>query len=214
MKKGYNPKIFSQKRKQKYPRNKFFSFTNANRYKKNFNYKDFRNSNSIHSSFKKCTFFGTIFKKSKLKYCSFNGSVFTGITFKSCNFNGSRFLDVIFDTCIFEDCKFQKCNFKNAKFINTYYKNSSFKNSSGLPLDLSKFEIKKLDTVDDAVMNDLKKKYINTNVEFLVNRIDISRLLAICDQDELENTLDVLKENKNIKNVTISHVLYKLDRNI
>lgn len=174
-----------------------------NRNDKNFNYKDFRNS--IHSSFKRCIFFGTLFKKSKLEYCSFSGAVFTGITFTNCNFKGSRFLGAIFENCIF-----QKCNFKETKFINTYIKNSSFKESSGLCLDLVKYDINELNTIDDKIMNNLKEKYKNTNVEFLVNKIDISRLLAVFELDRLENVLDGLKENEKIKIVTFSHVLSKI----
>lgn len=210
MEKGYDSKIFVKKRKQKYPRNIFFSYSDVNRDNKNFNYKDFRNSNSIHSSFKRCIFFGTLFKKAKLKYCSFSGAVFTGITFTNCNFKGSRFLGAIFDNCIFKNCIFQKCNFKNAKFINTYIKNSSFKETSGLCLDLVKHDINELNIVDDKIMNNLKEKYKNTNVEFLVNKIDISRLLAVFELDRLENVLDDLKENEKIKIVTFSHVLSKI----
>ena len=143
--------------------------------------------------------FGTLFKKAKFKYCSFSGAVFTGITFTNCNFKGSRFLGAIFDNCIFENCIFQKCNFKNTKFINTYIKNSRFKETSGLYLDLVKYDINELNIIDDKIINNLNKKYKNTNVEFLVNKIDISRLLAIFELDRLENVLDDLKENERIK---------------
>ena len=210
LEKGYDSKIFVKKRKQKYPRNKFFSYSCVNRDYKNFNYKDFRNSNSIHSSFKNCVFFGTLFKKAKLKYCSFREAVFTGITFTNCNFKGSCFLDAIFDNCIFENCIFQKCNFKNTKFINTYIKNSNFKETSGLCLDLVKYDINELNIIDDKIMNNLKRKYKNTNVEFLVNKIDINRLLTIYELYRLENVLDDLKKNEKIKIVTFSHVLYKI----
>lgn len=210
LEKGYDSKIFVKKSKQKYPRNKFFSYSGVNRDDKNFNYKDFRNSNSIHSSFKRCIFFGTLFKKAKFKYCSFSGVVFTGITFTNCNFKGSRFLGAIFDNCIFENCIFQKCNFKNTKFINTYIKNSRFKETSGLYLDLVKYDINELNIIDDKIINNLNKKYKNTNVEFLVNKIDINRLLAIFELDRLENVLDDLKENERIKIVTFSHVLSKI----
>lgn len=210
LEKGYDSKIFIKKRKQKYPRNKYFSYAGVNNDDKNFNYKDFRNSNSRHSSFKRCTFFGTLFKKAKLKYCSFSGAVFTGITFTNCNFRGSHFLYAIFDNCIFDNCNFQKCNFKKAKFINTYIKNSSFKETIGLCLDLAKYDIDKLSIVDDSIMNNLKKKYTKTNVEFLVNKIDISRLLVVFELDRLEKVLDDLKDNGRIKIVTFSHVLSKI----
>lgn len=210
LEKGYDSKLFVKKRKQKYPRNKFFSYVGVNRDDKNFNYKDFRNSNSIHSSFKRCKFFGTLFKKAKLKYCSFSGAVFTGITFTNCNFKGSSFLGAIFDNCIFENCIFQKCNFKDTKFINTYIKNSSFKETSGLCIDLVKYDINELNTIDDKIMNNMKEKYKNTNIQFLVNKIDISRLLAVFELDRLENVLDGLKENEKIKIVTFSHVLSKI----
>ena len=210
LEKGYDSKIFVKKRKQKYPRNKFFSYSGVNRDDRNFNYKDFRNSNSIHSSFKRCTFFGSLFKKSNLKFCSFNGAVFAGITFRNCNFKGSCFLGAIFDNCIFDNCIFDKCNFKNTKFINTYIKNTSFKETYELNLDLVDYNINKLNIVDDILMNRLKKKYTNTNVEFLVNKIDISRLLLAFELDRLEDTLDALKENDNIKTVTFSHVFSKM----
>mgnify|MGYP000185933290 FL=1 len=210
MEKNYDSKIFSKKGKQKYPRNKFFSYLGVNRDDKNFNYKDFRNSNSIHSSFKRCKFFGTLFKKSKLKFCSFSGVVFTGITFKNCNFKGSRFLGAVFDNCIFEDCNFQKCKFKNAQFIDTYIKNSNFKEVSDLCLDLEKYDISKLNIVDDILINKLKSKYINTNVHGLVNKVDISRLLVFLEIDRVETMFDELKENENIKIVAFSHVLAKI----
>ena len=210
LEKGYDSKIFVKKRKQKYPRNKFFSYSGVNRDDKNFNYKDFRNSNSIHSSFKRCKFFGTLFKKSKLKYCSFSGAVFTGITFTNCNFKGSRFLGTVFDNCIFKNCIFEKCKFRNAKFINTYIKNSSLKRVFGLRSNFVKDDINKLNIIDNVLMNNLKKKYANTNVKFLINKLDISRLLAVFELDRLEKTLDILKENKNIKIITFSHVLAKI----
>lgn len=203
-------KYFSKKKKQKYSRNKFFSYSGMNRDDKNFNYKDFRDSNSIHSSFKRCKFFGTLFEKSKLKFCSFSGAVFTGITFKNCNFKGSRFQGAIFDNCIFENCIFQKCKFKDAQFINTLIKNSSFKGTSGLCLDLEKFDISKLNIVDDTLINNLKSKYINTNVHGLVNKVDISRLLVFLEIDRVEKILDELKENEKIRIVTFSHVLAKI----
>lgn len=210
LEKGYDSKIFAKKRKQKYPRNKFFSYSGVSRDDKNFSYKDFRNSDSIHSSFKRCKFFGTLFKKSKLKYCSFGGAIFTGITFTNCNFKGSRFLGAVFDNCFFEHCIFQKCNFKNAQFINTYVKSSSFKEASGLKLDLIKYDISELNIVDDKVLEDLRSKYINTNVENVINKIDISRLLTVFERDRLENTLDALKENDKIDTVVFSHVLAKI----
>ena len=99
---------------------------------------------------------------------------------------------------------------KNTKFINTYIKNSGFIETSGLCLDLVKYDINKLNIIDDKIMNNLKEKYKNTNVEFLVNKIDISRLLAVFELDRLENVLDDLKENEKIKIVTFSHVLSKI----
>lgn len=210
LEKGYDSKIFSKKRKQKYPRNKFFSYSGVNRDDRNFSYKDFRNSNSIHSTFKRCVFFGTLFKKSKLKYCSFGGATFTGISFINCNFKGSRFLGATFDNCIFENCNFQKCNFQHANFINTYVKNSSFSGASGLKLDLKKYDINELKLIDDSLMGDLRFKYKNTNVESLINNIDINRLLILVELDRLEQVLDVLKENEKIRIVTFSHVLTKI----
>jgi len=210
LEKGYDSKIFSKKRKQKYPRNKFFSYSGVSRDDKDFSYKDFRNSNSIHSSFKRCKFFGTLFKKSKLKYCSFGGAIFTGITFTNCNFKGSRFLGAIFDNCFFNNCIFEKCKFKNAQFINTYVKNSSFKDSSGLKLDLIKYDISKLNMVDDMVLKEISSKYTNTNVENFINKVDISRLLNVFEIELLEKILDVLKENDRIDSVILSHVLKKI----
>lgn len=210
LEKGYDSKIFVKKRKQKYPRNKAFSYSGVSRDDKDFSYKDFRNSNSIHSSFKRCNFFGTLFKKSKFKYCSFGGAIFTGITFTNCNFKGSRFLGAIFDNCFFNNCIFEKCKFKNAQFINTYVKNSSFKDSSGLKLDLIKYDISKLNMVDDMVLKELSSKYTNTNVGNFINKIDISRLLNVFELEILEKILDVLKENDRIETVTLSHVLKKI----
>lgn len=210
LEKGYDSKIFSKKRKQKYPRNKYFSYSGMNRDDKNFSYKDFRNSSSIHSTFKRCEFFGTLFKKSKLKYCSFGGATFTGITFINCNFKGSRFLGATFDNCIFDNCNFQKSKFKNAKFINTYTRNSSFLGASGLKLDLKKYDINELKFANDSLISDLRLKYKNTNVESLINNIDLSRLLMLVELDRLEQILDILKENEKIQIVTFSHVLSKV----
>ncbi len=210
LEKGYDSKTFVQKSKQKYPRNKFFSYFNENRDNKNFNYKDFRNSYSINSSFKRCLFFGALFKKAKLKYCCFSGAVFTGITFTNCNFRGSYFIESVFDNCIFDNCIFQKCNFKNAKFKNTFIKNSSFKKSTNLSIEITKYDINKLKLIDDRVMTIFNRKYINTNVEALLNKVDISRLLLVFELNRLEKILDSLKANKKIQLVTFSHVLAKI----
>lgn len=210
MEKEYNSKIFVKKKKQKYPRNKFFSYSGVNRNDKSFNYKDFRNSNSIHSHFNRCSFFGTLFKKSTLKYCSFNGTVFSGITFTNCNFRGSRFLGTTFDNCFFNNCNFQKCKFKNAKFINCYVKNSSFKNSSNLQLDLTECQMSKLRLADDVSIDALKEKYKNTNVEGLINKTDIYRFLKICTLPDLIFALDTIKENNRIQFAMFSHVLAKI----
>lgn len=73
-----------------------------------------------------------------------------------------------------------------------------------------KDDINKLNVIDNVLMDNLKKKYANTNVKFLINKLDISRLLTVFELDRLEKTLDILKENKNIKIVTFRHVLSKI----
>lgn len=60
------------------------------------------------------------------------------------------------------------------------------------------------------MLEDLRSKYINTNVENVINKIDISRLLTVFERDRLENTLDALKENDKIDTVVFSHVLAKI----
>ena len=209
MDKGYDSKFFVKKKKQKYPRNKFFSYSGVNRNDKNFNYKDFRNSNSTHTTFNKSTFYGTLFKKSTLKYCSFNGAVFVGITFINCNFKGSRFLGATFDNCVFSNCKFENCKFKGAKFINSYVKNSSFKNSSNLKLDLTISALNNLTLPENKLVNRLKNKYNNTNVESLINKIEIARFLKICSLKKLIIALDIIKNNSKIQSAMFSHVLAK-----
>lgn len=208
MPKDFNSKIFSKKRKQKYPRNIFFSYSGKNIDDKNFQYKDFRNSNSIHSSFKRCNFFGTLFQKSNLKYCCFSGAKFVGISFINCNFNGSRFIGTTFDNCIFKNCRFQKCKFKNAKFINTYIENSSFKNSFGL--DFKKYSIKNLQKVDDLYLKELNNEYAGTNLSTFLNRINISRLLAIFSEEDIKSAFEAIKQNNKIKEAEYSHMLYKI----
>jgi len=210
--KGYDSKFFSKKRGQKYPRNKFFSYSGVYRIDRNFNYKDFRNSNSIHSHFDRCNFYGTLFKKSTLKYCTFNGANFKGITFINCNFRGSKFFGATFDNCVFKDCNFQECKFKGAKFVNSYVKNSSFKNSSNLRLDLNVCKVDKLRLADNVSLDCLKEKYKNTNVEVLINQTNICRLLKICSLSDLIFALDTVKGNSKIQLATFSHVLAKLDK--
>lgn len=53
---NFNKSFFKKKRKQKYPRNKFFTYTNEDRSGKNFNFKDFRNSTSYNSKFNRALF--------------------------------------------------------------------------------------------------------------------------------------------------------------
>lgn len=73
---NFNKSFFKKKRKQKYPRNKFFTYTNEDRSGKNFNFKDFRNSTSYNSKFNRALFYGTYFNKTTMKFCGFNGAFF------------------------------------------------------------------------------------------------------------------------------------------
>lgn len=200
-------KIFSKNRKQKYPRNKFFSYSNANNDNKNFNYKDFRHSTSYNSSFRKCSFFGVKFQKSKFKFCSFVNSNFIGISFINCNFKGSNFSNSYFENCLFLNCSFIKCKFRRTRFLNTFVSSSCFKNASNLNLDLKKFDITNLNIIDESKLTLLKSKFTGTNVENLINKNDINRLLCNFNISRLEFLLDILKNKERIDTVTVSHVL-------
>ena len=131
---------FNKKRKQ--PKfNKFFSYNNEKRIKKNFMYKNFERSNSYNSSFTLCNFKNTNFQKSTMKYCGFNGALFEGTEFKNANLRGSRFKGALFKNVIFIDTKLDKVTFENAKFENVIFVNSSLKRCKGIKKDTQGIEV-------------------------------------------------------------------------
>lgn len=64
-------KKYRKKKVKKY--NKFFSYKNADRAKRNFSYKDFGYSESYNTKFTGSLFYGNNFYRATMKYCGFNG---------------------------------------------------------------------------------------------------------------------------------------------
>lgn len=210
MSKKFDAKFFVKKRKQKYPRNKFFSYKSEKRIEKNFNYKDFRNSESYSTSFIRCSFFGTLFNKSTFRYCNFNKSVFSGITFINCNFRGCKFINAIFDNCVFKNCKLNKSSFKGADFINCYFDGTGLKSFPQLNLDHNKMKLKDSKNVPVGIIDDFRVRYQGTNVEKFINESNIYRLMKIARVVKIDEVFKELSSNTNIATIKFSHVLRTL----
>lgn len=207
----YDKSFFVKKDKQKYPRNKFFSYNNVDRSNRNFNFKDFRNSNSYNTKFTHSSFYGTYFQKSTMKYCSFNGATFKSIDFINCNFRGSRFKGTTFKNCIFKNCKLTKCNFKNAKFINTYFKSSGIEKTKNLNKHLVSKKLPNIVTND--VLEELNINSYNYNLRSSLSQNNLNRLLAYYKLKDIKSGLNELN-NKDIKIITFSHLTIFIERKI
>lgn len=212
---SFKKKFFKKKKKQKYPRNAFFSYHGSKRKRhrnnRTFDFKDFRNSNSIHASFIGSSFYGTYFNKTTMKYCSFNSAEFTSITFINCNFKGSRFKGSHFKNCLFNNCIFDKADFRNAKFDNCYIKGSRFKGARNLP---KAFVIEKIpNTIDPDFSAQLKSRYNNSTFNKILTTSNLNRLNTAFIEQEILDGLDILN-SKDIKNATFSHMTKFIERTI
>lgn len=206
---SFNKKFFKKKRRQKYPRNAFFSYHAKNRNEKNFNFKDFRNSNSVHSTFIKSSFYGTYFNKSTLKYCCFNGAKFQSITFINCNFRGSKFKGSYFKNCLFKNCRFEKTDFRNAKFENCFVKGSKFKGAKNLPKNFIPQKVPPLK--DKNIIEEMKQRYNKSVILKLISTSNVNRLLEAYSKREITTGLDKLAE-QNLKDITFSHMTIFIER--
>lgn len=119
------------KRAKKY--NKFFSYTNMDRKKRNFSYKDFSYSNSYNTCFTGSVFYGNNFFKARMRYCGFNGCTFQFIEFNKTNFRGSRFKGAIFRNVWFNNCNLQGASFHDASFFNVLYTNTNISKAKDVP---------------------------------------------------------------------------------
>ncbi|MBS6089734.1 pentapeptide repeat-containing protein [Clostridium perfringens] len=208
---NFNKSFFKKKRKQKYPRNKFFTYTNEDRSGKNFNFKDFRNSTSYNSKFNRALFYGTYFNKTTMKFCGFNGAFFYSITFENCNFKGSRFRGAVFENCYFKNCKLDKCDFKNAKFSNVFLEGTSIKKTKNFPKSNTKFEIPKIltDKFNNEIINRKYKKVLRESL----TKSNLNRLLSQFSEEEILNGLDYINE-KEINYISFSHITKFIERSV
>ena len=224
MKKNQKRKFHNRKQK-KIKHNKFFSYNNEKRIKRNFTYKNFMNSMSYNTQFTLSNFTNVNFNKATMKFCGFNGAIFEGTEFKNANLRGSRFKGATFKNVIFLNTKLDKVNFKDAVFENVLFVNSSVKKSRGL----------KKSTTGITILNNTPKinldfkllkiiKLVNQNKfikesETLVvkkgqklNIINLIRLLEIFTSDFLIENL--IKVSKTIKNsfYTLSYLINYLKK--
>lgn len=205
----FDKSFFKKQKKQKYPRNAFFSYQGENRSGKNFDFKDFRNSNSIHSKFIRASFYGTLFNKSTLKYCNFGGAQFESIEFVNCNFKGSGFLGAKFVNCLFQNCSFDKTNFKNASFTNCFVEGSKFKGAKNLPKD---FLVQKIPKINDIELMDLlKQRYRSTSLNNIITEKNAVRLTYSYSNQEIIEGLDFLC-SRGIKHIYFSHLTIFIKR--
>lgn len=193
---NFNKSFFKKKRKQKYPRNKFFTYTNEDRSGKNFNFKDFRNSTSYNSKFNRALFYGTYFNKTTMKFCGFNGAFFYSITFEN---------------CYFKNCKLDKCDFKNAKFSNVFLEGTSIKKTKNFPKSNTKFEIPKIltDKFNNEIINRKYKKVLRESL----TKSNLNRLLSQFSEEEILNGLDYINE-KEINYISFSHITKFIERSV
>lgn len=200
---------FFKKKVRKTKHNKFFSYKNEERRKRNFRYKNFEKSNSYNTRFTASNFNFVNFKKATMKYCGFNGAEFEGTEFKSSNLRGSRFIGAAFKDTLFYDTKLHNVNFKNAKFENVIFVCSSIKDARGITKSTAGITFySSLPSID--ISDNLKKaikyaqnnKYIR-NSEVLcffkkekINTINIKKLLDNFNENKL--TIALIKASKLI----------------
>lgn len=233
-------KKYRKKRVKKY--NKFFSYKNVDRAKRNFSYKDFGYSRSYNTKFTGSLFYGNYFNKACMKYCGFNGCKFRFIEFKNTNFRGSRFKGAVFENVLFDNCNLENADFHGAEFRNVYYSNTSLKKTRGISSPetlkrLSKYSAK-VDLGENlvkAILHCKKNKYIlesdtlfykekdclsnakkrelkelpraerkrlqrqrqieATEKSWMINRVNIIRLLDVYSEDEIANGLHLAADS-------------------
>lgn len=224
-------------RKKRY--NKFFSYKNADRAKRNFSYKDFGYSKSYNTRFTGSLFYGNNFNKACMKYCGFNGCTFRFIDFKNTNFRGSRFKGAVFENVLFDNCNLENADFHGAKFRNVYYSNTSLKKTKGISnpevlkrLSKHSANINLGENLVKAILHCKKNKYILESdtlfykekhrlsnakkrelkelskaerkrlqrqmeakeKSWLINKVNIIRLLDVYSEDEIAKGLDLAAE--------------------
>lgn len=206
----FDNKAFTQKKRQKYPRNIFFSYNNKDLTGKNFDFKDFRNSNSIHSNFKRTSFYGTLFNKSTIKYCGFNGALFQSVDFVNCNFKGSKFKGTKFINCSFKECIFEKSDFEAAEFINCISKSNYFKKSKNFPKNTV---LKSTIPCDDELLKNIRIRYENKTLLKVLTNSNLGRLLEYFSLEQIVCGLDELNE-KELKYMLFSHLTKFIEKNL
>lgn len=205
-------KKYRKKKVKKY--NKFFSYKNADRAKRNFSYKDFGYSESYNTKFTGSLFYGNNFYRATMKYCGFNGCTFRFIEFKSVNFKGSRFKGAIFENVLFDNCKLEKADFHGAVFRNVYCVNTGLKKTRGISSlekivqfngKVSEFDFG--EKLIKAILYCEKNKYImksdtiykcnakNGDTVKIINRVNIIRLLDAYSEDEIVNGLHLAADS-------------------
>ncbi len=153
-------KGFFKKKIKKVKYNKFFSYKNEERIKRNFSYKNFKMSNSYNTRFTGSNFSFVNFEKATMKFCGFNGAIFNGAEFKNSNFKGSSFIGAEFKDVIFYNTKLDKTNFKNAKFKNVMFISTSLKKVKGINENIEGIQI----------INFTPKIHINNDLEKVINQ--------------------------------------------
>ena len=212
-------KRFFKKKIKKIKKNKFFSYKNENRIKRNFTYKNFAKSDSYNTRFTSSNFSFVNFEKATMKYCGFNGAVFNGTEFKNSNFRGSRFIGAEFKNVIFYNTKLDKANFKNATFENVMFISTSLKYVKGINENIQGIQIiksaPKVDINNDLekVVNQAQKNTYIKNSQTLrfkkkdkINFINIKRLQDEFNEDELLLGLSEAKELINNDFYTLSYL--------
>lgn len=207
---SFDKYFFVKKRKQKYPRNKFFSYTNKNRADKNFSFKDFRNSTSYNTQFTRSIFYGTYFEKVTMKYCGFNGANFESITFINCNFKNSRFKGASFKNCYFKNCKMNNTNLQNTKFINTFFQGTGLKKARRVPKDFETKDVPNL--LHQKFYQTLKNQRYNKILLKALTESNVNRLLVSYTENEILLGLSELNE-KDLKFINFSYMTKFIDKN-
>ena len=176
--------------------NKFFSYKNMDRRKRNFLYKDFSNSNSYNTKFNFSIFRYCKFYNAKIKACGLNGCIIEWTDFKSSNFNHTRFNGTVFKNVYFGDCKLTTTSFKNAKFENVIFKDNCYKRFKGIKGTFSEKELKNIDI--ESLKLILKEEFSIS----LLSDSDLRRLLLAFDE---KTVLEALSKEKPVK-INLSYI--------
>lgn len=220
-------KRFFRKKKKQSKHNKFFSYNNEERIKRNFLYKDFSRSNSYNTRFTCSNFSYVNFYKSTMKYCGFNGGTFVGTEFKNANLRGSKFKGAFFKDVLFYYSKLDKVSFQNAKFENVIFVGTSIKNARGIKKStpgITFFDtnpnIHVIGDVKKVIYEALENKYIK-NSEVLcfrkkhkLNTVNILRLHQKFTEHTLILGLKKAKEKINKQFHTLSYLVAFIEREV